>query len=326
MLAGIDNLWALLPLMMLLGFGVAVSQPAEFALVPAAAGPETDAARSNGLMETTRSIGFTAGPVVGGALGAAGLLWLALALNAVSFVLVAAAAAAIRARRRPDQGADAPASGRSREGFAFLVRERDIAITLGGAIAALAVFSISATAEPFFVTDSLRAGSLAYGILLTSWTLGMAAGSAGLAHRVGRAQVAAGALAAVVLQGFGIAGASLAPVLWVALIGFVFGGVSHGVKNVLLRTLIHERVPDALRGRAFAAYNGARNGAELGALVLGGFAVGALGARAALLLAGLGPAAIGTASLLLLANRRRRVAVAMTTTNEGRVLHARVQR
>ena len=325
MLAGIDDLWALLPLMMLLGFGAAVSQPAEFALVPAAAGPDTDAARSNGLMETTRSIGFTAGPVVGGALGAAGLLWLALALNAVSFVVVAAAAAAIRARRRPDQGADAQASGRAREGFAFLVREREIAITLGGAIAALAVFSISATAEPFFVTDSLRAGSLAYGVLLTSWTLGMAAGSAGLAHRVGRAQLAAGALAAVVLQGFGIAGASVAPVLSVALIGFVFGGVSHGVKNVLLRTLIHERVPDALRGRAFAAYNGARNGAELGALVLGGFAIGALGARASLLLAGLGPAAIGTASLLLLANRRRRVAVAITTTNEGRVLHARVQ-
>src|SRR5690242_20722367 len=135
MLAGIDNLWALLPLMMLLGFGVAVSQPAEFALVPAAAGPDTDAARSNGLMETTRSIGFTAGPVVGGALGAAGLLWLALALNAVSFVLVAAAAAAIRARRRPDRGADAQRSTRAREGFAFLVRDRDIAITLGGAVA-----------------------------------------------------------------------------------------------------------------------------------------------------------------------------------------------
>src|SRR6202012_3328296 len=111
-------------------------------------------------------------------------------------------------------------------------------ITLGGAVAALAIFSISATAEPFFVTDSLRAGSLAYGVLLTSWTLGMA-------------------------------GAAVSPVLWVALIGFVFGGVAHGVKNVLLRTLIHERVPDAVRGRAFSAYNGARNGAELAALVLG---------------------------------------------------------
>ena len=37
MLAGLDSLWALLPLMTLLGFGVAVSQPAEFALIPAAA-------------------------------------------------------------------------------------------------------------------------------------------------------------------------------------------------------------------------------------------------------------------------------------------------
>ena len=198
-------------------------------------------------------------------------------------------------------------------------------IALGGAVAALAVFSISATAEPFFVTDVLRAGSLAYGVLLTSWTLGMAAGSAGLAHRVGRTRLAAGGLAAVVLQGFGITGAALSPVLWVALVGFAFGGVAHGVKNVLLRTLIHERAPEALRGRAFAAYNGARNGAELGALVLGGIVVGALGARTALLLAGLGPAAIGATCLVLLLRRRRVEAAVTTTTTEGGVLHARVQ-
>jgi hypothetical protein len=112
-------------------------------------------------------------------------------------------------------------------------------------------------------------------------------------------------------------------VLWVALIGFSFGGVAHGVKNVLLRTLIHERAPEALRGRAFAAYNGARNGAELGALVLGGIVVGAFGARTALLVAGLGPAAIGAVALLLLL--KRRATAALITTTEGRVLHARVQ-
>jgi hypothetical protein len=72
----------------------------------------------------------------------------------------------------------------------------------------------------------------------------------------------------------------------------------------------------------FAAYNGARNGAELGALVLGSVVVGALGARAALL-AALGPAAIGAACLLLLVTRRR--AAAASTTGEGRVLHARIQ-
>jgi len=307
-----DALWALLPLMALLGFGVAVSQPAEFALVPAAAG-EGAVGRANGLMETARAVGFTAGPLVGGALGAAGLLKLALALNALSFAVVGMTGLVLRARRRPEAAQhDEPV--RARDGFAFVLRERDLAITLGGAVAALAVFSISVTAEPFFVTEVLDGGPLAYGILLTSWTLGMAAGSGAVAHRVPRAALAVAALGAVTLQGAGIAGAAISPTLSLALIGFVFGGVAHGVKNVLLRTLIHERAPEALRGRAFAAYNGARNGAELGALALGGLVVGAFGARPALLVAGIGPALIGVLCLFLL-----------TTTLERRVIHARVE-
>jgi MFS family permease len=312
MVAGADALWALLPLMALLGFGVAISQPAEFALVPAAAAGG-DVARANGLMETVRSLGFTVGPLVGGALGAAGLLRLALAINALSFVVVGVTALVLHARRRPlptDHGEPV----RARDGFAFLFRQRDLAIALGGAVAALAVFSISVTAEPFFVTDVLHGGPLAYGILLTSWTLGMAAGSGALAHRVPRATLAVGGLVAVTLQGVGIAGAALSPLLWIALVGFVFGGVAHGVKNVVLRTLIHERVPEALRGRAFAAYNGARNGAELGALALGGIAVAAFGARTALLIAGVGPALIGLFCLFLL-----------TATLERRVIHARFE-
>jgi len=323
MLPCVDDLWALLPLMALLGFGVALSQPAEFALVPAAAGPNMDAARANGLMETARSVGFAAGPLAGGALGAAGFLWLALALNALSFGVVGAAAALLRARRRPTRAAAAGGAVRARDGFAFLLREHDVAVTLGGAVAALTLFSMSATAEPFFVTDVLGAGSLAYGVLLTTWTLGMAAGSAGLAHRVGRARLAAGGLVAILVQGVGIAGGALSSVLWTALIGFSVGGVAHGVKNVLLRTLIHERAPESLRGRVFAAYNGARNGAELGALVLGGIVVGVLGARVALLVSGLGPALIGAACLLLLVTRRR--AAAAVTATEGRVLHAHIQ-
>jgi MFS family permease len=323
MLAGVDTLWVLLPLMTALGFGVAVSQPAEFALVPAAAGAETDAAQANGLMESARALGFTAGPLVGGALGSAGLLRLALGLNAISFLVVAAAASRLRARRQPKCAEEEGGRVRAREGLAVILRQRDLAITLGGAICALTIFSMSATAEPFFVTNVLRGGSLAYGLLLSSWTLGMVAGSAGLAHRIGTARLALGALAAIVLQGVGIAGGALSAVIWMALIGFAFGGVAHGAKNVLLRTLIHERVPESLRGRAFATYNGARNGAELGALVLGGIVVGALGARVALLVAGVGPAVIGAACLLLLTTRRR-AATAITTT-EGRVLHARVQ-
>lgn len=93
------------------------------------------------------------------------------------------------------------------------------------------------------------------------------------------------------------------PVLIWVMAGYLVSGVGHGVKNVLLRTLIQARVPAAAHGRAFAAYNGARNTAELGALALGGVALGLFGAQTALLLAGLGPVAAGLAGLALLGYR-----------------------
>ena len=228
MLAGLDSLWALLPLMTVLGFGVAVSQPAEFALVPAAAGPDTDAARANGLMETVRSLGFTAGPLVGGALGAAGLLWLAIALNALSFVVVAAAALLLRARRQPSPPRAPTCSVRARDGFTFLRRERDLRITLGGAVAALALFSIPP--PPSRSSSRACCGAAASptdGCCLSSWTVGMAAGSAGLAHRVGRRiwQPAALPLSSSRTRD---RGGALATVVWIALIGFSLGGVAHG--------------------------------------------------------------------------------------------------
>jgi hypothetical protein len=73
------------------------------------------------------------------------------------------------------------------------------------------------------------------------------------------------------------------------------------VKNVLLRTLIQQRVPAHAHGRAFAAYNAARNTAELCALAAGGILVGVLGAQPALLIAGLGPVVAAAIGLSVLA-------------------------
>ena len=86
-------------------------------------------------------------------------------------------------------------------------------------------------------------------------------------------------------------------VLPVAFAGYLIGGLGHGVKNVLLRALLTARVPEAVHGRAFAAYNAARNVAELVAVGAGGVLVTALGPRAALLLAGLGPILAALAGL-----------------------------
>jgi MFS family permease len=84
---------------------------------------------------------------------------------------------------------------------------------------------------------------------------------------------------------------------------FFVGGLAHGTKNVLVRTLIHERVPSSLHGRAFAAYNGLRNAAELVALVAGGLLVSAIGARWTMLLAGAIPMVAGLVALVVARSR-----------------------
>ena len=299
------SLAALLALTVLVGIGAAIAQPAEFALVPAAAG-ENRLAEANGLVETARYVGMTLGPLLGGALAAAGRVEIALAVDALTFAAVALAAALLHARRRPER---APGdSGRAREGLAVLKADPVLRVTLATAVAALAFFSMSITAEVFYVTDVLDAGGVAFGVLGTCWALGMVAGAVGLARRVPPAALATVALAAIAIQGLGLATAAAGGVLSVAFAGFVLGGVAHGLKNVLLRTLIHARTPETLRGRTFALYNAARNGAELSALALGGVLVGAIGAQAALLLSGLIPLAIGAGALLLITTPTRRTA------------------
>ena len=65
-LAFAHSLAAILPLTLVLGAGVAVSQASEFALVPLLAGSR-EIGRANGLVESARSIGFMVGPLIGGA-------------------------------------------------------------------------------------------------------------------------------------------------------------------------------------------------------------------------------------------------------------------
>ena len=76
--------------------------------------------------------------------------------------------------------------------------------------------------------------------------------------------------------------------------------MAHGLKNVMFRSLLHVRVPDHLHGRVFAAYNGIRNSAELGAFAAGGLLVVAIGPRGTLGYAGGLSALAGLVGLLAL--------------------------
>jgi MFS family permease len=294
----------ILVLAALLGIGFAVAQPAEFALVPRVAG-EARLAVANGRVETARYVGFTVGPVVGGLLAGAGGLAIAMVMNAVTFLVIGGVAAVVRC---PDADSCVPPErpeGRAWSGAAFLVRDRVLAVVMTVAFVSLLFMTASVAADVFFAKDDLEIGDVGYGLLLSCWTIGMALGATFIPRRIATGTLAVAALAAIVVQGVGLAGPTIWLVPALAFAFFFVGGLAHGTKNVLVRTLIHERVPANLHGRAYAAYNALRNGAELFALLGGGILVAALGGRWTLFLAGAIPMAAG---LTALAVTRRRLA------------------
>ena len=273
----LDSTTAVLALAALLGAGFAVAQPAEFALVPVIG------SGLNGPVEAARYVGMTAGPLLGGLLAAAGGTSVAILVDAATFAFVALAALLLRARREPHPEAHGE---RARDGIVLLFRDRTLAVVLATVLVSLLFMSASIAAEVVFFKDDLGLSGAAYGVLFSSWTVGMVFGAVVVSRRIRAGALAGAALVAVAVQGAGLG----LPTVWLAAgfaaAMFFTGGVGHGVKNVLARALIQERVPDRFHGRAFAAYNGMRNGAELVALAWGGLLVVAIGARGTLALAG----------------------------------------
>jgi Major Facilitator Superfamily len=290
---------AVLVLTALLGLVFAISQPAEFALVPPLAG-RARIQEANGHVETARYVGFGLGPVLGGLLFSFGGLELAMLVDGLTFAAVACAAFALRVRREPGAPEDAERAPRARDGIAFLFRDRVLSLAMVVAFGSLLFMSAVWVGELFFVEDVLGRGDVAYGLMLSIWTLGMALGALLLSPRVAAGAVAGTGLVAVAIQGTALA----LPALWLSFAFFLgcsfVGGLAHGLKNVMFRSLIHVRVPDRLHGRAFAAYNGIRNSAELGAFAAGGVLVAAIGPRGTLAYAGGLSALAGLAGLLVL--------------------------
>ena len=294
----LDSVAAILALAALLGTGFAFAQPAEFSLVPVVARGH-ELTRVNGLVETARYSGMALGPLLGGVLAGLGGTDVAMFVNAGTFAVLAAAALLLHARRHPEAVPEGGQEERARDGIAYLFRDRTLAIAMSVLFLTLLFMTASAAAEVFFLKDDLEVSDALYGVIFGAWTVGMICGALVVARRVPSAMLALGVLVATLVQGagLGLPTALLVP-LFAGAMWFI-GGVGHGTKNTLARTLIQDRVPDRLHGRAFAAYNAMRNGAELIALAGGGVLVTVIGARATLAIAGGVSVAVALVGLVL---------------------------
>jgi MFS family permease len=308
----------ILALSFVLGAGVAVTQPALFALLPRAVG-EDRVTQGNAYLEVARWGGAALGPVLAATITAAFGAPTTLLANAGTFLLVAGLVPLLRIRRPPQApvSEEAPGTGGAREGIRWLARDpllRLLVPVLGVMIVFAAADNV---AEVFFAKDVLGAGATGYGVLITTWTVGMVVGSTG-AGRWARPQVLAGVvLIGAIVGGAAVAVAAASAMFPIAAGMFFVGGVANGVELVAMRSLLHHRVPDRLRGRAFAAYYGMVQAAQIIALALSGGLVEGLGARMTMLYAGIGTAAVGVLGGLLYVRipvRKRRTVEAPATT------------
>lgn len=303
-LAVVESQVLLYLLAALLGGGIAIAQAAEFALVPAVAGSRS-LQSANGTVETARALGFTVGPVCGSLLVAAGGTAAAMLVDAASFLVVGLAGLALSVRRSGTREGEGERR-RARDGIRFLLADPVVALMVVVVFVSLLFMSASIPADLVYVEDVLGVEDIGIGIVLSAWMLGMLVGSNVVGRRISIGALAAAAMVGVTVQGLGKLLAPLWLVFGFMLVTYFVGGIGHGLKNVASRTLIHVRVAPERHGRAFAAWNGVRNAAELGALAVGGVLVGAVGARETLWLAGGLSALAGVVGLLVLVGRRGR--------------------
>jgi MFS family permease len=293
-----------LVLSFVLGAGAAVTQPALFALLPRAVG-EDRVTQGNAYLEVARWGGAAAGPVLAAVLTAAFGAQTALLANAVTFLVVAAVVPLLRIRRPPEPvPTEQREGGQARQGMTFLLRDPLLRL-LVPIVGLMIVFAAADNvAEVFFATDVLDTGATGYGVLVTTWTLGMVAGSIAAGRWARPESLGPVVLVGAVIGGGAVVAAAAAAVFPIAVSMFFIGGVANGAELVAMRSLLHHRVPDRLRGRAFAAYYGIVHAAQIIALGASGGLVEWAGARTTMLLAGTGTAAVGLVGWVLYAKIR----------------------
>ncbi|MGH2597320.1 MAG: MFS transporter [Actinomycetota bacterium] len=298
-LAFVHPVWAIVALSFLLGSVASVASPAVFAIMPMVV-DEEDLTEANANMETARYIGMVAGPIIAGGLAAAtGKSDAALLVDAITFLVITSAAASLAIRRPPDPTEHGRRQkGEARRGFSFLAHDRVLLIAVVAIAATVLFAAMDNVAEVFFARNVLNAGNWGYGALAAVWLAGMVVGAAVIARRLPEARLAPAILVASFGGGVAVAIAAVFPAVALALSMFALGGVANGVVTVSMRSLLHHRVPDQLRGRVYSAYFGVVMAGQLGATALGGVLVALLHSRAVLLIGGLGGAVVGLIGLV----------------------------
>jgi MFS family permease len=216
--------------------------------------------RINGLTQSAAALAMLLSPPIAGAmiagLSARDVLW----MDAVTF-LVSAAAVTLFVPEARRSGVAEVARGLGtrlsaywsdlREGFAFVKRDRLVFNTvINNGITNLVAAPLGAVLMPVYGREAF--GSAAkLGALLTGFGVGALVGALGFGALGPRLPRRATLATSFLLLGTPFVLLTLRPPLYAALAIFVFTGLMYGPAQPVVSTVMHERVPADMRGRAF---------------------------------------------------------------------------
>ncbi|MFU8841429.1 MAG: MFS transporter [Nitriliruptoraceae bacterium] len=263
-----------------IGIGQAVAAPALNALVPALV-DDVDLESGVALTSLTFNVGRALGPAASGVVLATLGAEVAFIANAASFLALIGALLVIRiVPRTLDRDGDRSV----RAGLRFVRADRATLLLL------LGVATVGASADPAITLSPPMAAVLGGSDTLTAVfvsAFGIAAAPAALlAGRLTRARggwriAAVGGLTTAT----GLGTVAVAPVAWVAVVGFGLTGAGFVLGVTGFTTMLQRRIPDELRGRVMALWSVAFLGNRPLAAAVDGALSDAVGPRLAMVLA-----------------------------------------
>jgi MFS family permease len=285
----------LLPLVALASLLATIASPAGKSsvgrLVPAERRPQ-----ANALLSLAFNLQIIAGPAAGGVLAGIAGAPAAFAVNAASFWI----SALLLTRLGPlpalqdDTTADAPSQRQpglladTVAGLRYAAQAPLVRGLAAGTFLFVTFAAMDNVALVFLVKRSLHGDGIEYGMLSATFGAGMVAASVALARWARRRSGAFWLIGGVISGATGTVATGLAPTAVLAGAAQAVAGAGNSADLVGTDTLLQQRVPAVMLGRAFSLVYGAEQLASVVSYGLAGPLVALAGPRAAFLVAGAG--------------------------------------
>jgi MFS family permease len=255
----------------------------------------------NALMNVGFGVAIVVGTLVGGVIVAELGADTGLAIDAGSFLLVAAIMSRLTAIPE-DHSAAEPLLDRLRAGLRHVRTHPALPLLLTGQAIALMLFYLVIPIEVVYAKRTLGVGDAGFGLLLGSWSAGILVGSLLYVRLVAVGAVALLASSTLAI-GLAYAGMAFADSLTVACVLSVVGGVGNGFQWVSVMTTLQEATPKALQARVVGLLESIGAAMPGIGFLLGGALTSLWSPRVAYGVAGFGVVLVALAALTILPRR-----------------------